>query len=386
MRVPLVDLKAQHETIAVDVMRKVGELVAAQAFILGPSVATFEATLARLTGAPHAVGVASGSDALLLALRAAGIGPGDAVITGAFGFVATPEAIVRAGAVPIFADVDGFLVTGRTIESVLEAMHPRPDGFRVDPASGAVVRGVLVSHLFGECVGARDVVRIARAPGREPLAIIEDAAQAILASDGGVLAGSQGDFAALSFFPSKNLGGWGDGGAVLGRDTVAMNRVRRLRQHGIDAGRFVEVGMNSRLDALQAVVLEVKAQHLEAWTLRREAIALRYRDALRGLEGQLELPPAPRPGSRHVYHQFVVRTDRRDALARHLHDDGVETRAYYRQPLHREPCFASLASCPVPLLHAEAAARTAFGLPIYPELAPAAQEHVVASIRRFFAL
>jgi dTDP-4-amino-4,6-dideoxygalactose transaminase len=384
VRVPLVDLKAQHEAIAPELMLEVGKLAASQSFILGPAVTTFEATLTRLTGAPYAVGVASGSDALLLALRAAGIGPGDAVITGAFGFVATPEAIVRAGAVPIFADVEYFLVTARTIERVIESTRARADGARVDPATGAVVRGVLVSHLFGECVASRDVVRLAEAVPGAPLAVIEDAAQAILATDDGVLAGSQANFAALSFFPSKNLGAWGDGGAVLGKDVVAMRRVRRLRQHGVDEGRFVEVGMNSRLDAIQAVVLEVKARYLEAWTARREAIALRYRDGLAALSGQLDLPPSPRPGSRHVYHQFVVRTRRRDALARHLEAGGVETRAYYRHPLHREPCFASLASCPVPLSGADAAAETALGLPIYPELSLAMQEHVIATVHAFF--
>jgi dTDP-4-amino-4,6-dideoxygalactose transaminase len=385
VRVPLVDLKAQHASIAADLALKVGELVAQQAFILGPAVATFEATLARLTGAPHAVGVGSGSDALLLALRAAGIGPGHAVITGAFGFVATPEAVVRAGAVPIFADIDGFLVTAGTIERVLATMRRRADGAHVDPASGAIVRGILVSHLFGESVATRDLVQLARATGHEPYAVVEDAAQAILSTDDGVLAGSQGDFAALSFFPTKNLGGWGDGGAVLGKDPIAMQRVRRLRQHGIDGGRFVEVGMNSRLDALQAVVLEVKAQHIEAWTVRREAIARRYREGLGSLEGRLELPPATRPGSRHVYHQFVVRTGRRDALARHLEALGVETRAYYRQPLHREPCFGGIASSPVALDRAEAAAESSLGLPIYAELTPAAQEHVMAGILAFFA-
>jgi dTDP-4-amino-4,6-dideoxygalactose transaminase len=385
LRVPLVDLKAQHEGLAAEVMPRVAELLDRQAFILGPAVETFEATLTRLTGARHAVGVASGSDALVLALRAAGVGPGDAVVTGAFGFVATAEAIVRVGAVPIFADVEGFLVTAATVERVLDAMRAPSDGTYVDPASGAVVRAVLVTHLFGESCRTQDLRALGERPGRARLALLEDAAQAILATDDGVVAGGQGDFAALSFFPSKNLGAWGDGGAVLGGDAVAMARVRRLRVHGLDAGRFVEVGMNSRLDALQAVVLEVKSRHLEAWTRRREEVALRYREGLASLEGELVLPPAARPGSRHVHHQFVVRTDRRALLARRLAEHGVETRAYYPHPLHHEPCFAAGARVPVPLAGAEAAARTALGLPIYPELRADAQEHVIASVRRFFA-
>jgi dTDP-4-amino-4,6-dideoxygalactose transaminase len=383
--VPLVNLQAQHEALAAEVMPRVLEVLASQSFILGPAVLAFEATLQRLTGAPQVVGVASGSDALVLALRAAGIGRGDAVITGAFGFVATAEAIVRVGATPVLADVDGFLVDPASFDRVLAAMRRTPEGHHVDPRSGATVRALLVAHLFGECVQTRGLREVAHARGLTSFSIIEDAAQAILATDDNTLAGSQGDFAALSFFPSKNLGAWGDGGAVLGGDAEAMDRVRRLRVHGLAEGRSVEVGMNSRLDALQAVVLDVKARHLEAWTQAREQVGLRYREGLASLEGELALPPTLRAGSRHVYHQFVVRTRRREALARHLGDAGVQTRAYYPRPLHQEPCFDGLASTPVPLPRAEEAARASLGLPVYPELGVAAQDHVIASVHTFFA-
>ncbi len=379
MRVPMVDLTAQHRAIAAEVMPRVLDLVGAQTFILGAPVLGFERTLSRLAGTAHAVGVASGTDALVLSLRALGIGPGDLVVVPAFGFVASAEAVCLAGASPLFADVRDFVLDPRGLDARLGAMDPGEGGRRRD-TSGATVRALMPVHLFGECAPMRELMEVAAA---HRLAVVEDAAQAILATDEGRLAGSVGDLGALSFFPSKNLGAWGDGGAVVGSNGALLERVRVLRAHGQTSDGIVEIGTNSRLDALQAVVLEAKARHLDEWTLARGRVADRYCAALGPLEGRVRLPPPPRAGCRHVYNQFVVRVSDPGALAAHLASRGVETRRYYPRPLPDEPAFMPFAGGQR-FAGAAEAARSSLGLPIYPELAQGSQDLVVDAICEFF--
>jgi dTDP-4-amino-4,6-dideoxygalactose transaminase len=375
----MVDLTAQHRAIAEEVLPRVLDLIGAQTFILGAPVLDFEKTLSRLAGTAHAVGVASGTDALVLSLRALGIGPGDLVVVPAFGFVATAEAVLLVGASPVFVDVRDFQLDPAAVEACLSSMARAPDG-RCRGASGATARAMIPVHLFGECAPMGELLALASAHG---LAVVEDAAQSILATDEDRLAGSMGALGALSFFPSKNLGAWGDGGAVVGSSEALLRRVRSLRAHGQTSEGIVEMGTNSRLDALQAVVLEAKSSHLERWTLARGRIADRYRAALGLLQGRLRLPPLPRTGCRHVYNQFVVRIPDPGALAAHLALRGVETRRYYPRSLPEEPAF-------VPFAHgqrfagAEDAARSSLGVPIYPELTPGQQERVIDGVLDFF--
>jgi dTDP-4-amino-4,6-dideoxygalactose transaminase len=371
MRVPMTGLVAQHGPLEGEILPRVLEVVRAQSFILGEPVQAFERTLARIFKTPYAVGVASGTDALALSLWALGIGPGDLVVVPAFGFVASAEAVVRVGARPLFADVTGFLLAREGVES---ALH------RLAKGSRERVRAILPVHLFGQCAPMGELETLAKTEG---LSVVEDAAQAILAEDRGRLAGSVGSLGAVSFFPTKNLGGWGDGGAVVTSDLELANRVRRLRQHGIEGGRSLEVGTNSRLDGVQAVVLDAKAPHLEDWTRARERIADIYRRELRSLSEQVRSPEPPSPGSRHVYNQFVVRVTHPEALGAHLAEREIETRRYYARPLSAEPAYATFAAG-VPFAGAEAAASTSLALPIYPELREDQQAHVIESIRAFY--
>jgi UDP-2-acetamido-2-deoxy-ribo-hexuluronate aminotransferase len=363
----MVDLKAQHRAIAEEVLPRVLDLVAAQTFILGAPVLAFERTLTRLAGTTQAVGVASGTDALVLSLRALGIGPGDLVVVPAFGFVASAEAVCAVGARPLFADVRDFLLDAAGVEACLRE------------ASGGTVRAMIPVHLFGECAPMTELSAVAKA---HRLVVVEDAAQAILATDEGRLAGSMGALGALSFFPSKNLGAWGDGGAVVGSSDALLQRVRSLRAHGLTGEGIAEIGTNSRLDALQAVVLEAKSKYLEPWTLARGRVADRYRAELGLLEGRVRLPPLPRTGCRHVYNQFVIRVRQPDPLAVHLASRGVETRRYYPRALSMEPAFAPFAHGRR-FVAAEDAAGSSLGLPIHPELTDDQQRHVVDSIRDF---
>ncbi len=375
MKVPLVDLAAQHATIRDEVLAAATAVIDAQAFVLGEPVASFERTLATICGTKHAVGVASGSDALVLALRALGIGAGDAVVTPAFSFVASAEAIAVVGARPIFADIDlaTFAVSSASIDACI-ARH--------DSSARGTLRAILPVHLFGLCADMDALLAIAQ---RHGLSVVEDAAQAIGASFRGRAAGSMGDAGCISFFPTKNLGAWGDGGAVVtSRDDVAA-RVTRLRAHGMStAYRSEEIGTNSRLDALQAAVLGVKARHLASWNLARARVASRYRERLADLAPRLVLP-AERDGATHAYNQFVVRTAARDSLAAYLAERGVATRVYYPLTLPRQPCFAHLAEEPASFPAAEEATRTALALPVYPEISDAAIDYVSDQVREFFA-
>jgi dTDP-4-amino-4,6-dideoxygalactose transaminase len=378
VKVPLVDLVAQHRAIEAEVVAAAMEVVAKQAFVLGEPVKRFERALAEASGTAHAVGVASGTDALALALQACGVGAGDAVITTPFSFVATAEAIVAVGARPIFADVEPetLLLSAARVEARI---------LRHDAHTHGRLRAIMPVHLFGACADMNALGEIAR---RFDLAVVEDAAQAMGATFEGRAAGSMGDAGCLSFFPTKTLGAWGDGGAVItSRDDVALS-VSRLRVHGASGrGAYVHdaIGKNSRLDALQAAVLGAKLPHLASWNASRERLVARYRERLADLSEQLLLPARPGEGSRHVYTPFVVRVMRpfaRDLLKEHLASRGIESRVYYPVTLDRQPCFASLAEPAMPIAHE--AARTCLALPLYPELSSDAHDFVIDSVRGFF--
>jgi dTDP-4-amino-4,6-dideoxygalactose transaminase len=372
VRVPLVDLAAQEAAIAEEVLGAVAAVAREGRFILGERVQAFERWLAAAAGARFAVGVASGSDALELGLRALGIGAGDAVITPAFSFGAAAEAIALTGARPVFCDVDpGTLNASEdSVERALERAR----------AAGVRVRAVLPVHLFGRCAPLGALRAIAQ---REGASLVEDAAQAIGArAEAGQRAGGEGDVGCFSFFPTKNLGGWGDGGALVTSHEELAARVRRLRAHGAAVPYVhVELGRNSRLDALQAAILLAKSRHFEAWQARRAVIARRYLEELRELP--IRLPVDPVPPAEHAWHAFVVRTERRDALARALDEDGVEARVYYPVPLHRQACFRSVDDAPLPI--AEEACRTSLALPLFPAMTDAQQAYVLERIKRFFA-
>ncbi len=370
MRVPFVDLASQQESVAGDVLEAIAEVGREARFILGPRVEAFERWLAKHCGVAHAVGVASGSDALELTLRALGVGAGDAVVTPALSFVAAAEAVAAVGARPVFCDVDA-----ETMNASESTVREAVDRAR---QAGMRVRAILPVDLFGRSAPHEALQALA---AHEGMALVVDAAQAIGArGDGGRASGADGDAACFSFFPTKNLGAWGDGGAIVTqRDDVAA-RARRLRAHGA-AEPYVhsELGRNSRLDALQAAVLLAKAPHLPAWQQARARIARRYQAELAGLP--LRLPTAPEPPALHAWHAFVVRSERRDGLLTALRERDVEARVYYPVPLHRQPCFARLGEPPLPV--AEEICRTAIALPIFPSLRDEQQAHVIERTAAF---
>jgi dTDP-4-amino-4,6-dideoxygalactose transaminase len=371
-RVPLIDLAAQEAGVAEEALAAIAEVARAAQFVLGARVEAFEQWLARECGVAHAVGVASGTDAIELALRALGIGAGDAVVTPALSFVAAAEAIAATGARPVFCDIEAETMnaSARTVE----------DAMRRARGAGLRVRAVVPVHLFGLCPPMRELTALAAS---EKVALVEDAAQALGArDDAGRPAGGAREAGCISFFPTKNLGAWGDGGAVVtSRDDVAA-RVRRLRVHGAVAPyRHAELGRNSRLDALQAAVLLAKSRHLPAWQASRARLASRYAAELARLP--LVLPHVPPAPATPAWHAYVVRTPRRDALGAFLRDAGVETRVYYPVPLHRQECFASLGEPALP--EVEAICRTALAIPLFPAMTDAQQTHVLEQVKRFHA-
>ena len=368
--VPALNLKAQYDTIRDEIEPVVHKILESQMFVLGPEVAKLEAEVAQYCGAASGIGCASGSDALLLPLLALEIGPGDEVITTPYTFFATAGSIWRTGAKPVFVDIE-------------------PDTYNMDPgrleaAISPRTRAIIPVHLYGQTADMGPIRDIAQ---RHGLAVIEDAAQAIGAAWNGFRAGTLGDVAAFSFYPSKNLGGFGDGGMVTTSNPLLARRLARLRVHGMEPKyHHHEVGFNSRLDALQAAVLRVKLRHLDAWTAMRRTVADRYRN-LFASHGLLELIglPAERPGNFHVYNQFVIRVPAtlRDPLREYLTARKIGTEIYYPIPLHLQACFASLGYRPGDFPRSETAAAQTLALPVYPELSDAEQHYVVGSIYRF---
>ncbi len=368
--VPALNLKAQYQSIRDEIEPVVREILESQMFVLGPEVTRLEAEVADYCGAASGIGCASGSDALLLPLLAIDIGLGDEVITTPYTFFATAGSIWRTGAKPVFVDIE-------------------PDTFNIDPAriEAAITprtRAIIPVHLFGQVAEMGPIQEIAR---RHGLTVLEDAAQAIGSAYHGTRAGTLGDVAAFSFYPSKNLGGFGDGGMVTTNQPQLARRITRLRVHGMEPKyHHHEVGFNSRLDAFQAAVLRVKLRHLDAWTSLRRDVADRYRNlfASHGLEQMVGLP-IERQGNFHVYNQFVIRVPAflRDSLRDYLTARKIGSEIYYPIPLHLQVCFASLGHKPGDFPHSEAAARETIALPIYAELTDAEQRYVVGSIRQF---
>jgi dTDP-4-amino-4,6-dideoxygalactose transaminase len=366
---PFLDLELQFEQIRDEVMRAVTNVFETQRFILGPEVEQLEAEIAAYLGCRFAVACASGTDALILALLAMGVGPGDEVITTPFTFIATASAITRAGATPVFADIEANSCN-LSAESVARAITSK-------------TRAIIPVHLFGLSADMDPIMHIAE---RHGIGVIEDAAQAIGAAYRGRNVGTIGAMGCFSFFPSKNLGGAGDGGIVATNDPKHADRLRLLRVHGSRHKYQYEIlGVNSRLDAVQAAVLRVKLRHLNDWTELRRRNAARYRELFSGsrVGVSLALPDEP-DGMRHVYNQFTVHCTERDQLREHLRREGIPTEVYYPYPLHLQPALAYLGYKEGSLPKAEAAAREVVSLPIYPELTEDQQRTIVNAIARFF--
>ena len=375
MRVPFLDLVAQLETTRPHIERALLDIVASGRYVGGPALDAFEQEMADYIGVEHAVGVSSGTDALLVSLMALDVGAGDLVVTTPYSFFATAGAVARLGATPVFVDID-------------------PRTFNIDPArladwfEGAAerrsrVKAIVPVHLFGQCADMAPILELAAAHG---IPVVEDAAQALdgrypgAGSDGADRpAGSMGTLGCFSFYPTKNLGAMGDAGLVATSDSGLAERVRRLRNHGGDtAYQHREVGGNFRLDAMQAAVLHAKLPHLDGWQARRRECAAYYDERL-AVPG-LELPAAAGGRDRHTYHQYVIRADRRDQLRAHLATREIDTMVYYPVPLHRQPCFHHLGHAAGAFPHSEDAAARSLALPIYPELTPAMQDRVIEEI------
>jgi dTDP-4-amino-4,6-dideoxygalactose transaminase len=367
MHVPSLDLKSQYAAIRSEIREAIDRVCESQHFILGPEVTALEEEIAAFCGTRFAIGVSSGTDALLAALMAIGVGPGDEVITTSYSFFATAGVISRLGARPVFVDID-------------------PLTFNLDPRAASAkitsrTKAIMPVHLFGRCA---DMDLILKAAEEHRIAVIEDAAQAIGARDDrGKPAGTIGHLGCFSFFPGKNLGAFGDGGMVVTDDAELAETVRMLRVHGAKVKYYHRiVGGNFRLDALHAAVLRVKLKFLPEWNEMRRTNAETYRVLCSemGLTGQVSLPEDT-PG--HICNQFVIRTSERDQLRAFLRERGVETHIYYPLPMHLQECFGSLGYQKGDFPHAEAAANDSLALPIYPELTQAQQRYVVGVIKEF---
>ncbi|HSY05831.1 MAG TPA: DegT/DnrJ/EryC1/StrS family aminotransferase [Steroidobacteraceae bacterium] len=386
MQVPLLDLKQQYRPLAADIQAAITAVCDSQHFILGAEVKKLEADVAAYSQCRFGIGVSSGTDALLLALMALGIGAGDAVITSPFTFFATAGTIARTGARPLFCDIDPatFNLSPAAVTEFLAAQCERRDGALLHRASGSRVRALMPVHLYGRIADMQPLLQSARHYG---LKVIEDAAQAIGAADAaGRRAGSFGEVGCLSFFPTKNLGAFGDAGMCVTGDATLAERMEILRVHG---GRpkyyHALIGGNFRIDELQAAVLNVKLPHLEAWSAARRRNAAYYDAAfVRAQPGDAVQTPRALPGGRHIYNQYVIRAKRRDALRAHLGAAGVGTEIYYPVPLHLQQCFAYLGYRAGDFPHAEAAAQQTLALPIYPELSETQLQYVVDSVAAFY--
>lgn len=369
MNVPLLDLQAQYAPLRDEVRQAIDRVLDSQRFVLGDEGRKLEASIAEYCQTKHAITCASGSDALLLALMALDVSAGDEVVTTPFTFFATGAAITRLGARPVFVDIDP-----RTYNL---------DPSRVADAITAKTKVIVPVHIYGQCADMDALLAIADQRG---IPVVEDAAQAIGATDRGRRAGSMGAIGCFSFYPTKNLGGAGDGGMVTTNDDELAQRLRRLRNHGgANEYQHEEVGINSRLDELQAAVLNIKVPHLDRWSDDRARKGAFYSELLSNARLNFELiTPAVRDDGRHIFHQYVVRVPRhRDALMDHLKKHGVGTKVYYPVPLHRQECFAHLGYNEGAFPESEAAARETFALPAYPELTEAQQVYVVETIESF---
>ena len=384
--VPLLDLKAQYREIREPVRAAIDEVCDSQWFVMGPKVKELEERIAAYSNCSHGIGVSSGTDALLVALMALEVGPGDAVITTPYTFFATGGTIARLGARPLFCDIDPetYNLDPRAVAKLIETECEFKGGHLVYGPTGDKVRVMLPVHLYGQTADMASLLDVAKKYG---LSIVEDAAQSIGSEyANGNRAGSEGTIGCFSFFPSKNLGAFGDGGMCTTNNTELAERMQILRLHGGKPKYYhAVVGGNFRLDALQAAVLLVKLDHLDNWTAGRQANAAFYDQAIPrlGLSGRVSTPKVV-PGGRHIYNQYVVRVERRDELREYLGEAGIGTEIYYPVPLHLQECFASLGyksgDCP----ESEAAASQTLALPVYPELSQRQLGYVVDRIADFY--
>ncbi len=381
--IPFLDLKAQYRNIRGEILEAMEAVLDSQAFILGPTVREFEEQVATYLECRSAVGVASGTDALLLSLMALGIGPGDAVLVPTFTFFSSVSCITRLGATPVFVDIDpdSYLLDTKQAETLLENRSPR---------NHTQIKAVLPVHLFGQCCPMGELLALA---DRYKLKIVEDVAQAFgsklqLGKGEPRAAGTIGDLGCFSFFPTKSLGGFGDGGLAATNDESLVERIRKLRVHGQGTKYYHEaVGINSRLDALQAAILQVKLRYLDQWCEQRIQHARYYKDLFSSgglvMKKKILLPFSGTERS-HIYNYYVIRAERRDELKQHLAKQGIQTLVYYPLPLHLQPSFEYLGYHQGDLPISELVSTQALALPMYPELTPEQQDTVVQRIAEFY--
>ncbi len=387
MKVPLLDLKPQYHSLKADIDAAIARVCESQHFILGPAIKELEAAVAAYSQCAYGVGVSSGTDALLLALMALEIGAGDEVVTSSYTFFATGGTIARTGARPVLLDIDpvSFNLAPNLLRDFLERQCERRGADLVNRATGGKVRALMPVHLYGQLANMDALMLLARDFG---LRVIEDAAQAIGSADaGGRRACSFGDIGCLSFFPTKNLGAFGDAGMCVTNDEALAKRMMILRVHGMEPKYYHSlIGGNFRIDEIQAAVLNVKLKALDAWTQGRQRNAKYYDIAFAkaGLGARVATPAAT-PGGRHIYNQYVIRVQRRDELRKYLSDAGVGCEVYYPVPLHQQECFAYLGYKTGQLPESEKAAAETLALPIFPELETEQLQFVVDSIAAFYA-
>jgi dTDP-4-amino-4,6-dideoxygalactose transaminase len=369
MKVPMLDLSEQYQELRSEVLEVLDKVMSSSQFILGDHVKKLEKDVAEYSNVAHGIGCANGSDAIHIALQAMGVGPGDEVITTAFTFFATGGAIVRAGATPVYVDID-------------------PVTFNIDPAKieeaiTEKTKAIIPVHLYGQMA---DMERIAEIAKKHNLGVVEDAAQAIGSKHNGKSVGELGTAATYSFFPTKNLGAYGDGGMIVTNDDDVAEKCRVIRVHGSKPKYYHHVlGYNSRLDELQAAVLNVKFPHLDKWGELRREKAETYTQLLNETLGDKVVTPAVKEGNYHVFHQYTIRVEKRDELQQFLKEQGVSTMIYYPLPLHVQPVFKDLGYKEGDLPLTEKAAKEALSLPMFPELKTEQQQYVVAKIAEFYA-
>ncbi len=390
-KIPIVDLGAQYAGLRSEIRQAVDEVLESQQFILGPAVKHFEDLMVAYLGSDHAIGVASGSDALLLALMALEVGPGDAVLVTPFTFFSTVSSITRLGATPLFVDIDpeNYLLSIEATAAFLDERGRRESAQTLDAKTGLRLKALLPVHLFGQCCAMKEVTALAE---KYHLRIVEDVAQACGArttiAGKSNFAGTIGAIGCFSFFPSKTLGGLGDGGLVTTGDDELAAKVRMLRTHGENAKYHHQVtGINSRLDSLQAAALAVKQRHLEPWCQARVERAKSYHRLFTetSLLGDKVLRIPPQTANRsHVFNNYVVSVRRRDQLKQFLAEQGIQSEVYYPLPLHLQPCFAALGYKKGDFPQAELAAKEVLALPLYPELTLEQQETVVEALKEFY--
>src|SRR5579864_1971333 len=362
MQIPILDLKAQYETIREEIQEAIGRVLEKQHFILGPEVKALEGEIAQYCGRKYGIGVASGTDALILGLKACGIGPGDKVIVPSSSFIATADAVSALGAEPVFADID-------------------PETFNIDPSLiepliDSHTKAIVPVHLYGQAADMGPILALAKA---HHLKVVEDAAQALGASYEGRRATALGDIGCISFFPSKNLGAYGDGGMIVTDSEEIYRHLISLRAHGSAKKYFSEEqGWNSRLDELQAAILRVKLGYLDQWCSGRRAAADRYNQLLSGIPNVVL--PVRDPRCEHVFHQYTIRVGDRDQVQKRLTEQGVSTMVYYPVPIHLQPIYSSLGTGPASLPRTEAACREVLSLPIFPELTKEQAEYVAEAL------